>query len=168
MRTVQFFIVLLCIFGVPLLTGCGTSDETSTRDQSGGAAQEAGQKTSDQSKSGAARSGDTLSTHQKESSGGTYDPRSSTPSNTGQMPTGKFSVQVGAYKQQENADRVASLAKDRFAMSVYTIPDATGGLVKVFVGNFATKEDARKFRDDMAQKFPLEYKDAWVSENPSK
>ena len=81
---------------------------------------------------------------------------------------GKFSVQVGAYSLVENANRVATLAKDRFGKNVYTIPDPQAGLVKVYVGDFASKDEARRFRDEMAQKYPLEYKDAWVSENPSK
>lgn len=78
--------------------------------------------------------------------------------------TVKYCVQVGAYKQQENADLVASVAKGRFARSIYTIHDAAADLYKVMVGDFATKDDARAFRDRMVQQFPGDYKDAWVSE----
>jgi cell division protein FtsN len=76
----------------------------------------------------------------------------------------KYCVQVGAYKQQENADLVASVAKTRFARTIYTIHDAASDLYKVMVGDFTTKDDARSFRDRMVQQYPGDYKDAWVSE----
>lgn len=95
-----------------------------------------------------------------------YDARTSTPGTT--APTGKFSVQIGAYKLQDNADHVASLAKERFGKNIYTILDPPSGLVKVYLGDFMVKDDARKFRDEMALKYPSDYKDAWVSENPQK
>jgi len=82
--------------------------------------------------------------------------------------SGGYAVQVGAYKMQDNADRVAELAKERFGKQVYTYPDKTSGLFKVMVGNFITKDEARRFRDEMAQRFPSDYKDAWVSENTQK
>jgi cell division septation protein DedD len=76
----------------------------------------------------------------------------------------KFTVQIGAYKLQENADVVASTAKSRFAKNVYTIHDAATNLYKVMVGDFTGKDEARIFRDRMVQQYPGDYKDAWVSE----
>ena len=87
-----------------------------------------------------------------------------TPSATG----GQYTVQVGAYKMLDNAEKIASLAKERFGMNVYTFQDITTDLYKVTIGEFSTKEDARTFRDTMAQKHPNDYKDAWVSEIPKK
>jgi len=84
------------------------------------------------------------------------------------MPTGNFSVQIGAYKMPDNADRIASLAKERFNLKVYIIVDRADNLYKVMIGDFNTKDEARNFRDEMASKFPGDYKDAWVSENPKK
>jgi cell division septation protein DedD len=81
-----------------------------------------------------------------------------------QSAAGGFAVQVGAYKLQENADRVASLARERFGMNVVTVLDKVKSLYKVMVGNFITRDEARTFRDEMYQKFPSDYKDAWVSE----
>ena len=78
----------------------------------------------------------------------------------------KYFVQIGAYKQQENADVVASRAKSRFAREIYTIHDAGADLFKVMQGDFPTKDDARSFRDRMVQQYPGDYKDAWVSELP--
>ncbi len=77
-----------------------------------------------------------------------------------------FTVQIGAYQKQENADRVASLARERFTVSVSTVLDKTSGLYKVLVGSFTTKDQARSFRDDMVQKYPSDYKDAWTTDIP--
>ncbi|HYQ87328.1 MAG TPA: SPOR domain-containing protein [Bacteroidota bacterium] len=79
---------------------------------------------------------------------------------------GNFAVQIGAYQKQENADRVAALARDRFAVTITTVFDRTKGLWKVLVGNFPTKDQARQFRDEMVQKYPSDYKDAWTTDIP--
>lgn len=79
-------------------------------------------------------------------------------------PSGKFSVQIGAYKMQDNAERIAALARERFSRNVYTIPDKVNDLYKVMVGEFMVKDEARRFRDEMVQRYPSDYKDAWVSE----
>jgi cell division protein FtsN len=83
-----------------------------------------------------------------------------------EKPSGKYAVQIGAYKMADNAERVAALAKERFGKSVITIPDKVNALYKVMIGSFVTKEDARAFRDEITQKFPIDYKDAWVAEIP--
>ena len=75
-------------------------------------------------------------------------------------------MQIGAYQKQENADKVAALARDRFAVNVGTVFDRAKGLYKVLVGNFPTKDQARQFRDEMVQKFPSDYKDAWTTDIP--
>ncbi len=85
-----------------------------------------------------------------------------------ESPTGRYSVQLGAYKMPDNADRIASLARERFGLKVYSIYDKADNLYKVMVGDFAVKDDARAFRDRMVMQFPTDYKDAWVSENAAK
>ncbi len=82
--------------------------------------------------------------------------------------SGNFTVQVGAYKLQESAERIASLAKERFSQNVSVQFDNTASLYKVMVGSFSTKDDARRFRDQMMAQYPTDYKDAWVSEIPQK
>ncbi len=167
MRTSHLFSLLAVIAGILLCSGCGSSDATS-KDHAAEAPAGSGQKPPEQSKAESATKDQTPPVDKKASGQTSYDPHASVPTATTALPTGKFSVQIGAYKQQDNADRVAALAKERFGLNMYTIPDAASGLVKVYVGEFATKDEARKFRDDMAQKYPIDYKDAWVSENPSK
>ena len=168
MRTLQLLCIISVVGGVLMLAGCGSSNESTSKDQSSSSTSQTSQKAPDQNQTDASQKTDTVPVDNKDSPQQPYDPHSSAPVTKSAMPTGKFSVQVGAYKQQENADRVAALAKDRFGMNIYTIPDALSGLVKVYVGDFAVKDEARKFRDEMAQKYPVDYKDAWVSENPSK
>ncbi|MBI5216227.1 MAG: SPOR domain-containing protein [Ignavibacteriae bacterium] len=85
---------------------------------------------------------------------------------TTQEVTGTYAVQVGAFKVTETADQIASLARSRFSMQVKSIFDKETGLTKVLVGGFATKDEARAFRDQLARQFPEDYKDAWVTELP--
>ncbi len=82
-------------------------------------------------------------------------------------PTGNFAVQIGAFSVPDKAGVIASLAKARFHKNVYTLQAKDTGLYKVMVGDFMTKDDARKFRDQMAQQFPDDYKDAWVAPIPA-
>ena len=167
MRTIRFFLLIPVIAGIFLFAGCGSSDETS-KDHAAEAPAASGVKPPDQTKTESTAKDQTPPLDKKDSGQTPYDPHTAVPTAKTALPTGKFSVQIGAYKQQENADRVAATAKDRFGLNLYTIPDPVSGLVKVYLGEFATKDEARKFRDDMAQKYPIDYKDAWVSENPSK
>jgi len=83
-------------------------------------------------------------------------------------PAGKFSVQIGAYKMPDNADRIGGIAKERFGLKVYSSYDSKDKLYKVMIGDFETKDAARNFRDVMSMKFPEDYKGAWVSENQQK
>ncbi|MGA2623228.1 MAG: SPOR domain-containing protein [Bacteroidota bacterium] len=82
-------------------------------------------------------------------------------------PTGNFAVQIGAFSVADKAGIIASLAKGRFQKNVYTLQAKDTGLYKVMVGDFMTKDEARKFRDQMAQQFPDDYKDAWVAPIPT-
>jgi cell division septation protein DedD len=80
--------------------------------------------------------------------------------------SGKYAVQIGAYTTPENALKIADQAKERFNQLVYTYHDRVNNLYKVFIGDFLLKDEARNYRDEMVQKFPGEYNDAWVSEHP--
>ena len=95
-----------------------------------------------------------------------YEPKPAQEMITAPIPSGTYGVQVGAYSKPDNAERIAQLVKERFGMKVHTIQDKTDNMYKVMIGDFLTKDEARRFRDDIAKKFPDEYKDAWVSEIP--
>ncbi len=92
------------------------------------------------------------------------DPVQETPKNQQMLPYGKFGVQIGAYTSLENSELAAASAKSRFSRNVYTMNDKTQNLYKVMIGEFATKDEARQFRDRIVQQYPGEYNDAWVSE----
>ena len=114
---------------------------------------------------------DTLDVQTQNKQQPSYQSPSNTPPSTTDAPppsAGTFTVQVGAYKSQDGADRIAQLAKERFARGVNVLYDAERNLYKVMVGSFLTKDDARVFRDDMVRKYPTDYKDAWVSEHSQK
>ena len=148
-----------------LWIGCGSSEETGEKKEEKSPPPEVVQKPAEQPLKDAQNSEsktDTVTVNVQNTQRPMYDQKSS--SQKYSIPSGKFSVQIGAYKMPDNAERVASLAKERFVTNVYTIPDKASDLYKVMVGDFSLKEDARKFRDDMAQKYPGDYKDAWVSE----
>ncbi len=151
-RSILIF-ALAC--GILLLMGCSSSKQASTT----------GEVAAPPQTEKAAPPVDTLTVDTRNAEKPAYESR--TPPSTAPVPpAGKFTVQVGAYKMPDNADRIASLAKERFARPVYTILDKADNLFKVMIGDFLTKDDARRFRDDMVQKYPSDYKDAWVSENP--
>ncbi len=141
-----------------LAGGCSGSKESSA-EKSGSSTV---QSPSGQNSAAAPAKSDTFDVKVDNTSKPAYEP--SSPS--GQ--SGAYAVQVGAYQKQDNADRVAALARERFSVSVNTIYDKTSYLYKVLVGSFATKDDARRFRDEMLQKYPGDYKDAWTTDIPQK
>ena len=143
--------------------GCGSSEETSSTQETK-PPQEAAARAAQETKT--PPTVDTLSTGVKELPKPVNDSRA--PVSAATLSSGKFSVQIGAYKMPDNADRVAALAKERFGMNVYSVRDIVDDLYKVYIGDFTAKEEARKFRDEMVQKYPTDYKDAWVSEIPQK
>lgn len=77
-----------------------------------------------------------------------------------------FGVQIGAYLQSDVAERIAGQTKVRFGEKVQMVPDKRTRMTKIFLGEFTSKEEARKFRDSLVRQFPGEYDDAWVSEIP--
>jgi len=112
--------------------------------------------------------GDTVTVNKQNTERPLYNSNASAtpPTDTsGSMPQGKFSVQIGAYKMPDNADRIVALAKERFTQHIYLFFDKTDNSYKVLIGDFTIKDDARTFRDQMAQQFPGDYKDAWVRDN---
>ncbi|TAK50663.1 MAG: SPOR domain-containing protein [Bacteroidetes bacterium] len=80
--------------------------------------------------------------------------------------SGGYAVQIGAFKMADTAEEIAALARNRFQTTVLTYLDNETGLTKILVGSFASKDEARVFRDQLAQQFPDDYKDAWVTEIP--
>jgi formylglycine-generating enzyme required for sulfatase activity len=82
------------------------------------------------------------------------------------VPTDKFLISIGASKKIELARVYASIASWRFDHMIYIINRINIGMFHVFIGDFEDKQDARKFRDEIKEKFPDDYRDAWVSSSP--
>jgi len=80
----------------------------------------------------------------------------------------RFGVQIGAYRQSDVAEQIAQLARTRFLNKVYSVYDAENSVTKILIGDFVSKDEARRFRDLIMKQFPEDYKDAWVSEIPKK
>ena len=110
---------------------------------------------------------DTLSVNPQNTEKPSYESKTVPKTTVEAAPKGKFAVQIGAYQMAENAERIASLARERFVgKTVYTIEDKADNLYKVMIGDFMTRDEARTFRDTMARHYYSEYKDAWVAEIP--
>jgi len=75
-----------------------------------------------------------------------------------------YTVQIGAYKQPMNAERIYRKAQQRFNLETNTEYDLTEELYKITVGKFANYEQARAFRDRIMRDYPTEYIDAWIVE----
>lgn len=162
MQKTKFSILfaLAAVTMAALYSGCSSSDESTDQGTSSTPSQEypLGQGQSAQKE-------DTVSVAVQNTPRPTYETKTPPPPAT---PTGQFSVQIGAYRERDNADQIAALARERFRLNVYTVNDKATALFKVMIGDFSTKDDARAFRDRMTQQYPGEYNDAWVSERPEK
>lgn len=75
-----------------------------------------------------------------------------------------YSVQIGAYRRPENAERAFRIARQRFNLETNTEYDTESALYKITVGNFPTYDQAREFRDRIVREYPREYYDAWIVE----
>jgi cell division septation protein DedD len=161
--------VVLTIF-VMLFGGCGSSQDTS--DDFGKTAQppvtttNAQPAAKDSTTQQAPAPAQTAPAPQPQSQPQTQAPAQTTPApppSNGLTPSGAFSVQVGAFSMSDKADQIAQAARTRFPdKTVYEVKDPTTSLVKVLVGDFNVKEDARAFRDQIIQQFGDDYKGAWV------
>lgn len=156
------FLISVCSVAV-LLMSCGSSEESTQKQE-----QQSPPSVVTQKQQEAAAKTDTVNVNVQNTPKPDYDAKTPSPQKTGALPTGKFSIQIGAYTMADNAEHVALLARERFGKNVYTILDRVKNLYKVMVGDFSVKDEARSFRDDMAQKYPGDYKDAWVADNNQK
>jgi cell division protein FtsN len=152
---------LVLFLSAVLLAGCGTSQQTSTPAPQS-APPSAQQEPAVKQQPKPADKVDTLEVSTQNNRKPDYPPAPPA------AITGGIAVQAGAYKLQESADRVAVLARERFSRPVSVQFDNTAGLYKVMIGSFTSKDEARRFRDQIVAQYPTDYKDAWVSETTPK
>jgi cell division septation protein DedD len=75
-----------------------------------------------------------------------------------------YSVQVGAFSLQENANRCKTLSASRFKKPVITLYERGIKMTRVLVGDFAQLPEAEAFMKAIQQQYSKEYKEAWVAE----
>src|SRR6266852_3073550 len=150
MKLLKFTLLSLSIVTILTFAGCGSSDKTTEGQDQKTSTPVTTSKSGEQPSQGGVSKSDTLNVNVQNAQKPPYDQSAFSQS----TPTGKFAVQIGAYKMADNAERVASLARERFKKNVYTIPDKVADLYKVMVGDFGAKDEARRFRDEMVQQYP--------------
>jgi cell division septation protein DedD len=164
MKYIGILLIALCL----VLLGCSSSEESAEKQETAPPPSPQVEKAPPKVEAAAAPKVDTVSVEMQNTQKPPYESKPAPVVSPGIRPpaalTGKFAVQVGAYKMPDNADRVAALARERFGRNVTSVFDKVDNLYKVMVGDFLTKDEARRFRDTMAERYPSDYKDAWVSE----
>ena len=167
MNRMKWTVLGFCIIFIFVLGGCGSSEESTQKKESTPppAEQKPAEQTAKSEQPAPAKIDTVNVVNVQTAPKPTYEPKTTPPAiQSSQTSMGNFSVQIGAYKTEENAERAASLAKERLGINVQTVTDKTDYLFKVLVGSFLTREEARKLRDEIALKYPGDYKDAWVKE----
>ena len=78
-----------------------------------------------------------------------------------------YTVQVGVFRKAQNALRYQKLAKERFPKnSVHNRYDTKTKMYWVSIGRFTTKQEAVALRRTVIDKYPKDYKEAWVNYIP--
>jgi cell division protein FtsN len=76
----------------------------------------------------------------------------------------QYTVQVGAFKDPQNASLAQAKAKTRLQLPVTNEYDQKTGLYQIRVGSFARREEAAAFRQKLQRDYPGEYNDSWIAE----
>jgi len=74
----------------------------------------------------------------------------------------RFAVQIGAFRDPENARSVGDAARGRFSSPVTNNYDTESGLYLVRVGAFETRDQAHELRVKMQRAYPKDYRDCWI------
>ncbi|MFN0157045.1 MAG: SPOR domain-containing protein [Bacteroidota bacterium] len=74
----------------------------------------------------------------------------------------RFMIQIGAYKDPQNASKIQTLARERYRLPVFNDYNSSVAMYQIRIGFFESREAAYKFMQKMVSNFPNDYKDAWV------
>jgi cell division protein FtsN len=77
-----------------------------------------------------------------------------------------FGVQIGAFKEEKNAQRATGRLAKRYKNPSSFFFDESMKVYKVTVGSFATEQEAKRFAAAMKKKYPKEYKKVFVIRRP--
>ena len=75
---------------------------------------------------------------------------------------GYYSVQIGAFTEELNANNALRTIWQRFDLEASNDYDPVEQLYKITIGTFTLYEDAQVFRDRIIRDYPGEYRDAWI------
>jgi cell division septation protein DedD len=79
-----------------------------------------------------------------------------------QRATEYYSVQIGAFEEQLNAEQAFQRARQLFDLEAINEYDPVEQLFKITVGKFTLYEDAQIYRDRIMRDYPYEFSDAWI------
>jgi cell division septation protein DedD len=79
---------------------------------------------------------------------------------------GVFCVQIGAFKEEANAQHAKEVFEKRYRKPAVKVFDETLKLYRVAGGTFQTHKEAARFAAAMKKKYPREYRKAWVIRKP--
>jgi cell division septation protein DedD len=74
----------------------------------------------------------------------------------------RYLVQVGAFKEPQNASATQIKARERFTQTVLNDFDKVTGLYQIRIGFFETRESAEAFRQKIQTEYPGEYTGSWI------
>ena len=84
------------------------------------------------------------------------------PATDSRTPQIRFMVQIGAYKDPQNANTVQVTARDRYHLPVLNDYHTVLGLYQIRIGFFESREAAQDFLGKMQHDYPTDYKDSWI------
>jgi len=74
----------------------------------------------------------------------------------------RFMVQIGAFKDAQNASGVQTLTRERYHVPVLNDFHTGLSLYQIRVGFFETYEAAQAFRLRLQREYPGDYNDSWI------
>ena len=74
----------------------------------------------------------------------------------------RFMVQIGAFKDPQNASHIQTTARERFRMPVLNDYHPQLTLYQIRIGFFETYEAAQAFRLRLIKEHPKDYNDSWI------
>ncbi len=83
---------------------------------------------------------------------------------TSHQPRISYMIQIGAYKDPQNATRVQDIARERYHLPVINDYNQAVTLYQIRMGFFETREEAHTFCEQMKSEYANDYNDSWVIE----
>jgi cell division septation protein DedD len=77
-------------------------------------------------------------------------------------PVIRYTVQIGAFKNAQNASQVQTVARERYHLPVINDYDINQAMYQIRIGFFESQEVAQAFGERLRREFPADYRDSWV------